>query len=60
MPNNVCQFWGLGPRQGGGGALVKQANTDVVQFVRYEVGEGIEVEEADFAAEVAAQLADSE
>ena len=38
------------------GALVKQANTDVVQFVRYEVGEGIEVEEADFAAEVAAQL----
>lgn len=42
------------------GALVKQANTDVVQFVRYEVGEGIEVEEADFAAEVAAQLAGSE
>ena len=42
------------------GALVKQANTDVVQFVRYEVGEGIEVEEADCAAEVAAQLAVSE
>jgi elongation factor Ts len=42
------------------GALVKQANTGVVQFVRYEVGEGIEVEEADFAAEVAAQLAVSE
>lgn len=42
------------------GALVKEANTDVVQFVRYEVGEGIEVEEADFAAEVAAQLAGSE
>ena len=42
------------------GALVKQANTEVVQFVRYEVGEGIEVEEADFAAEVAAQLAGSE
>lgn len=42
------------------GALVKQANTNVVQFVRYEVGEGIEVEEADFAAEVAAQLAGSE
>ena len=42
------------------GALVKQANTDVVQFVRYEVGEGIEVEEADFAAEVAAELAVSE
>ena len=42
------------------GALVKQANTDVVQFVRYEVGEDIEVEESDFAAEVAAQLAVSE
>ncbi|HCG69802.1 MAG TPA: elongation factor Ts [Gammaproteobacteria bacterium] len=42
------------------GALVKQANTQVLQFIRYEVGEGIEVEEADFAAEVAAQLADSE
>ncbi len=42
------------------GALVKQANTEVLRFVRYEVGEGIEVEEADFAAEVAAQLADSE
>ena len=42
------------------GALVKQANTKVLQFIRYEVGEGIEVEEADFAAEVAAQLADSD
>ena len=42
------------------GALVKQANTQVLQFIRYEVGEGIEVEEADFAAEVAAQLADSD
>ena len=42
------------------GALVRQANTKVLQFIRYEVGEGIEVEEADFAAEVAAQLADSE
>lgn len=42
------------------GALVNQANTEVVKFIRYEVGEGIEVEEADFAAEVAAQLADSE
>lgn len=42
------------------GALVTQANSEVVQFVRYEVGEGIEVEESDFAAEVAAQLADSE
>ncbi|MEM7003853.1 MAG: elongation factor Ts, partial [Pseudomonadota bacterium] len=29
---------------------------EVEQFVRFEVGEGIEVEEEDFAAEVAAQL----
>jgi elongation factor Ts len=42
------------------GALVKQANTEVLQFVRYEVGEGIEVAEEDFAAEVAAQLAGNE
>jgi len=42
------------------GTLVKQANTEVLQFVRYEVGEGIEVAEEDFAAEVAAQLASSE
>jgi elongation factor Ts len=39
---------------------VKQANTEVLQFVRYEVGEGIEVAEEDFAAEVAAQLAGNE
>ncbi len=38
------------------GALAKAANVDVLSFVRFEVGEGIEVEEADFAAEVAAQL----
>jgi elongation factor Ts len=31
----------------------------VVSFVRFEVGEGIEVDEVDFAAEVAAQLASS-
>mgnify|MGYP003310245454 CR=1 FL=1 len=36
------------------------SNAKVDAFVRFEVGEGIEVEEADFAAEVAAQLADSE
>jgi len=41
------------------GALVKQAGVQVQGFLRYEVGEGIEVEELDFAAEVAAQLADS-
>ena len=41
------------------GALVNQAGVQVQSFLRYEVGEGIEVEELDFAAEVAAQLADS-
>ncbi len=38
------------------GALAKTANTEVVEFVRFEVGEGIDVEKEDFAAEVAAQL----
>lgn len=38
------------------GGLLKAANATVNRFVRYEVGEGIEVEKADFAAEVAAQL----
>ena len=42
------------------GALAKSAGVEVEQFVRFEVGEGIEVEEEDFAAEVAAQLKDSE
>jgi elongation factor Ts len=40
-------------------ALLKQAGVEVQNFLRFEVGEGIEVEELDFAAEVAAQLADS-
>jgi elongation factor Ts len=39
------------------GALLKQSDADVVSFLRFEVGEGIEKEEDDFAAEVAAQLA---
>ena len=39
------------------GKLVADAATEVVSFVRYEVGEGIEVEATDFAAEVAAQVA---
>ena len=34
-------------------AVLKQANTNVVEFVRYEVGEGIEKREEDFAEEVA-------
>jgi elongation factor Ts len=38
------------------GKLVKDAGGDVLAFVRYEVGEGIEKEEVDFAAEVAAQV----
>lgn len=38
------------------GALVKDAGVEVVSFVRYEVGEGIEKDATDFAAEVAAQL----
>ena len=33
-----------------------EAGADIVKFVRYEVGEGIEKEDEDFAAEVAAQL----
>ena len=40
-------------------ALVKEAGVQVQSFLGFEVGEGIEVEELDFAAEVAAQLADS-
>ena len=38
------------------GKLVSAAGAEVVSFIRYEVGEGIEKEETDFAAEVAAQL----
>lgn len=38
------------------GQLVKDAGATVTSFVRLEVGEGIEVAEVDFAAEVAAQL----
>ncbi len=41
------------------GQLVKDAGATVKSFIRFEVGEGIEVEEADFAAEVAAQVAAS-
>ncbi len=38
------------------GKLVSAAGAEVVSFVRYEVGEGIEVEKVSFADEVAAQL----
>lgn len=37
-------------------ALLKEAGADVISFVRFEVGEGIEKEEVDFAEEVAAQV----
>jgi len=37
-------------------ALAKSKGAEVVTFVRFEVGEGIEKKEVDFAAEVAAQL----
>jgi len=38
------------------GQLAKDAGADVVGFIRLEVGEGIEKEQVDFAAEVAAQV----
>lgn len=41
------------------GQLAKDAGATIASFVRFEVGEGIEIEEADFAAEVAAQVAAS-
>ena len=41
------------------GDLAKKAGAEIVSFVRFEVGEGIERAEVDFAAEVAAQLAAS-
>ena len=41
------------------GALAKKAGAEIVSFVRYGVGEGIEKVESNFADEVAAQLAAS-
>jgi len=38
------------------GQLAKKADAVIQSFVRFEVGEGIEVEEVDFAAEVAAAV----
>jgi len=38
------------------GALAKNAGAEVVAMIRFEVGEGIDKEEVDFATEVAAQL----
>ena len=39
------------------GQYLKEHNADAVSFVRYEVGEGIEKQTVDFAAEVQAQVA---
>ncbi|WP_438864189.1 translation elongation factor Ts [Neptunicella sp.] len=39
------------------GQLLKSANADVLNFIRFEVGEGIEKKSEDFAAEVQAQMA---
>ena len=39
------------------GELLKSKGADVVNFIRFEVGEGIEKKSEDFAAEVAAQMA---
>ncbi|MDX2465580.1 MAG: translation elongation factor Ts [Porticoccus sp.] len=38
------------------GKLAKDAGAEIQSFTRFEVGEGIEKEEVDFAAEVAAQV----
>ena len=39
------------------GKLLAAGGAEVISFVRFEVGEGIDVDEVDFAAEVAAQVA---
>ena len=39
------------------GDFLKQNGAKAVSFIRLEVGEGIEKQETDFAAEVAAQIA---
>ena len=36
--------------------LMADAGANILNFVRFEVGEGIEVEKVDFATEVAAQV----
>lgn len=41
------------------GQLVKSADASIASVIRYEVGEGIEKKEENFAEEVAAQLAAS-
>ncbi|MBN4075964.1 MAG: elongation factor Ts [SAR86 cluster bacterium] len=41
------------------GKLVKDGNAEIISFTRFEVGEGVEVTEVDFATEVAEQLKDA-
>ncbi|MGO2462684.1 MAG: translation elongation factor Ts, partial [Ewingella sp.] len=41
------------------GQVLKEHNADVVNFIRFEVGEGIVKVETDFAAEVAAMTKQS-
>ena len=36
--------------------LLKQRNAEVISFIRFEVGEGIEKKEDNFVAEVMAQV----
>ena len=36
--------------------LIEDAGAEVLSFIRYEVGEGIEKKQEDFAAEVMAQI----
>ena len=36
--------------------LLASEKSSVVSFIRYEVGEGIDIQNQDFASEVAAQL----
>jgi len=38
------------------GKLLKSANAEINRFIRFEVGDGIEKKQEDFAAEVAAQM----
>ncbi len=38
------------------GKLLESQSSSVISFVRYEVGEGVEVEEVNFADEVKAQV----
>jgi elongation factor Ts len=41
------------------GQLAAKVDAEVLSFVRFEVGEGIEVKKVEFAAEVAAQVKSS-